>query len=59
MNEATNSAVEVVKQTVYLKDANIIGYLAVFGAINIPIWLIWIGYKLGNRSHKVREIGKK
>ena len=42
MEPATSSA-EIVRTTTYLKDANIIGYLAVFGAINIPIWLIKVG----------------
>ena len=41
--ESTQAAQEIVRQTTYLHDANIIGYLAVFGLINIPIWLIKLG----------------
>ena len=38
--EATQSAAEIVKQTVYLKDASIIGFLAIEAlAINILLML--------------------
>lgn len=54
--ESTMSS-EVIRTTTYLKDANIIGYLAVFGLVNIPIWLLWVGTKFG--AYKTKKELKK